>query len=128
VHAFIVLVLTLGGALGTWVGLVEGNKLAFLAGLITWGAASIGVFRGNFNSPARTSKGTHAGVGTAMSSSVVMGLLVFGAGAAWVGFVEDIKIGMLIAIIAWVAATFLAFRGDGQALANAVKGVDRGGQ
>ena len=50
-HAFIVLVLMLGGAVGVWYGLVEDIELAFLAGLIAWGTASIGVFRGNFNPP-----------------------------------------------------------------------------
>jgi hypothetical protein len=125
VHAFIVLVLMLGGAVGVWYGLVEDIELAFLAGLIAWGTASIGVFRGNFNPPDDIPKDARLEVRTAALSAVVIGLLVFGAGAAWMGFVEDIKIGVLVALLAWGAATYLAFSGNaGIASADAAEDAD----
>jgi hypothetical protein len=112
VHLFIVLVLILGGAVAAWVGLVETIKLSFLASIIAWGAVSIGVFQGKFTLPAGIKKEVRPELRTVAHSSAVMLLLIFGAGATWVGFVEDIKIAMLVALVAWLAGTFLAFRGS----------------
>lgn len=112
-HLLSILALMVGGATGIWYGFVDDIELAFLAGITAWATATVGVFRGNFNQPDDLSADARLDVRTGALAAVIVALLVFGAAAAWVGFVEDIKIGVLVALVSWGAATFLAFSGNG---------------
>jgi hypothetical protein len=112
-HALTILALLLGGAIGVWIGFVDDVELAFLAGLVAWGTATVAVFRGNFNPPDDLPSDARVDARTGVYASVIVALMVFGAVAAWIGFVDDIKIGVFIALLAWGAATFIAFSGNG---------------
>jgi hypothetical protein len=107
-HLLSILILMIGGALGLWLGFVEGNDLAFLAGVTAWATATVGAFRGSLTPPNDLSYDVPTGALTA----VIVALLVLGAAAAWLAFVENIKISMLVALVAWGTATFLAFSGN----------------
>lgn len=110
-HLASILALIGGGAVGVWYGLVDEAKWSFAAGFAAWVVATIATFRGNFNLPEdfRGSPGLSLR-NTAYSVATVV-LLVLGATGAWVGFVDDIKVGVLAAFVAWGGATFLAFGG-----------------
>jgi hypothetical protein len=110
-HLVSILTLMVAGAAGVWYGFVDDIKLAFLAGVVAWATASVAVFRGNFKPPEDLLTDARLDVRTGAYALVAVALLVFGAAAAWVGFVEDIKIGVLVALLAWGAATYLAFSG-----------------
>lgn len=111
-HTLTILALIIGGAIGVWYGFVDDIELAFLVGLIAWGTATVAIFRGNFNPPEDLPTDARLEARTAVFAVVIVGLLVLGAAGAWVGFVEDVKPAMLIALLAWGAATFAVFSGD----------------
>lgn len=112
-HLLSILILMLGGAVGVWYGFVDDIELAFLAGITAWATATVGVFRGNFNQPDDLPADARLDVRTGVIAVAIVALLLLGAGASWMAFVEDIKSSMLLALVAWGAATFLAFSGNG---------------
>ncbi len=107
-HLLSILILIVGGAVGVWYGFVEDIELAFLAGITAWATATVGVFRGSLIPPDDLSDDVRTGALTVL----IVGLLVLGAAAAWMAFVEEIKISMLVAVVAWGAATFFTFSGN----------------
>jgi hypothetical protein len=111
-HLASTLALIVGGAVGLWYGFVDDVELAFLAGLVAWATATVAAFRGNFNPPDDLARNARLDVRTTTYSAVTVALLALGAAGAWVGFVEDIKVGVLVTLLAWAAATYLAFGGS----------------
>jgi hypothetical protein len=112
-HLLSILALMVGGAIGVWYGFVDDIELAFLAGILAWATATVGVFRGNFNQPDDLPADARLNVRTGAIAVGIVALLVIGAGAAWVAFVDDVKPAMLLALLAWGTATFVAFSGNG---------------
>jgi hypothetical protein len=116
VHAFIVLVLFLGGAVGAWYGFVEDVKIGVLIALVTWAAATFLTFSGNPGSTVSNAAKAAGGVSSystgalGLAAVIVAGMTLGGVGV-WYGLVEDMEIGFAGGMLLWAGATVAAFRG-----------------
>lgn len=110
-HLIAIITLLVLGAMGVWLGFVEDMEMAFLIGIAAWGVATVAVFRGNFNPPDELRNKGKIFFQTGAFSALIVALMILGAAAVWIGFVEGIKISFLGALVIWGATVYLAFGG-----------------
>ena len=112
-HVLGVTVLLVGSSVGVWFGFVEDVEYALVLGLLGWATATIAMFSGEFKVPSAALLPSDATfqVGTLVYLTNVIGLLFAGAVGMWFGFVDDLEYVFAIGLVAWAAATVVAFRG-----------------